>query len=113
MSFDVIAQRAEFLSLTLEKQKWVVIANLKPYINEGENFKTIYEYISHSEDISKEYLLEVYEAILRTIYEAQSIEEQENDVNMQYLRDKTLTLREQEEKERQQDRNDVNNILNY
>ena len=55
MSFDVIAQRAEFLSLTLEKQKWVVIANLKPYINEGENFKTIYEYISHSEDISKEY----------------------------------------------------------
>jgi hypothetical protein len=57
--------------------------------------------------------LEVYEAILRTIYEAQSIEEQENDVNMQSLRDKTLTLREQEEKERQQDRNDVNNILNY
>jgi hypothetical protein len=57
--------------------------------------------------------LEVYEAILRTIYEAQSIEEQENDVNMQSLRDKTLTLREQEEKERQQDRDDVNNILNY
>lgn len=32
---------------------------------------------------------------------------------MQSLRDKTLTLREQEGKERQQDRDDVNNILNY
>ena len=113
MSLDVIAQHQQFLTCSFEEQKQVIVTILESYIDKGENFSVIYNYIVHSDDVSWEYLLEVYDSMLRMIYESQWAQSQIANNHIQSLRDKTLTLREQEEKERQQDRNDVNNILNY
>lgn len=113
MSLDVIAQHEQFLTCSFEEQKQVIVTILESYLDKGENFWVIYDYIIHSSDVSWEYLLEVYDSMLRMIYESQEAQSQVVNAHMQDLWKKTQVLREKEERERQQDRNDVSNILNY
>lgn len=60
----------DFVSLPLIDKKNMVLSILEPYATEtGEdNISTVYRYIlNYQDDITEEYLIEVFQGILRTV----------------------------------------------